>query len=161
MIRQKKYKMSRKEASKTLQSIFENSEVKPNTTSFDIILLRTISNTTLVRVCKIISIIMLVLVIASPLAFRNSSELKVTGNAMTSKVTVVEHHLEDNSFTMILSGENIDYGSIYCKKLDGTVIIPSIVNAEEGRVVIPFDGDSLNIYITCKDGKVVQALLSK
>lgn len=161
MYRPKKYKMSRKEASMTLQNIFEGSEVKPNTTSFDVILLRTISNTTLVRVCKIISVIMLVLVIASPLAFRNNSNLKVKNSPVTSNVTVTDHSLENNRFVMTLSGDNVDYGGIYCKKLDGTVVIPLEANASTGRVIIPFDGDSLNIYITCKDGKVIQALLSK
>lgn len=161
MRRRKIYKMNRQEADRMLKNVFEASDIKPNKSSFDVILLRTIASTTLVRTCKWIAIAMLVLVIGSPLAFKTHNTFSVSDMNSTSQVTVVNHRLDGDRFEMTLSGENIDYTGIYCKKNDGSIVFPILSSEKEHIVIIPFDGDSLNIYITCKDGKVVQALLSK
>lgn len=161
MRRQKVYKLSRKEADRMLKNVFEASAVEPNKSSFDMILLRTIASTTLVKTCKWISVAVLVLVIACPLAFKSHSNFLVNDMRASSQVTVVNHNLNGDRFEMTLTGTNIDYRGIYCKKNDGTVVMPIISSEKEQFVVIPFDGETLNIYITCNDGKVVQALLSK
>lgn len=162
MRRKKIYKLNRKEADQMLKNIFEANSVKPNRSSFDSILFKTIASTTLVKSCKWMAAALLVLVILAPLSFRNqNNNFSVEDMSASSQVTVVNHQLLDNAFEMILSGQNIDYTGIYCKKLDGTIVIPNKLDESQGLVVIPFDGDSLNIYITCKDGRVVQALLSK
>ena len=161
MRRKKIYKMNRKEADQMLKNVFEASDVKPSTVSFDTIILRTIASTTLVKSCMWIAVAMLVLVVAAPIAFHSPSNFSVNDMSVSSQVTVLNHQLYDDRFEMVLSGTNIDYAGIYCKKLDGTVVIPKLSDENEHLVVIPFDGDSLNIYITCADGRVVQALLSK
>ena len=61
--------------------------------------------------------------------------------------------------TDLNSGTNIDYLGIYCKKNDGSVVMPTRSDSE--IVIIPYDGEALNIFITCTDGRVVQALLSQ
>jgi len=161
MRRKKIYKMNREEADRMLKSVFAATDVEPNKSSFDTILLRTIANTTMVKTCKWIAIVMLALVIASPLFFKSSDNFSVKDMSVSSQVTVMNHQLYEDRFEMVLSGTNIDYYGIYCKKLDGTIVMPRKINENEHLVVIPFDGDSLNIYITCLDGRVVQALLSK
>jgi len=161
MRRRKIYKMNRKDADRMLKNVFEASDIQPNKSSFDMILLRTIASTTLVKTCKWISTVALVLVISSPLAFKTNSNFTVNNMRSTSQVTVVNHKLDGDRFEMTLSGEGIDYKGIYCKKNDGSIVLPLLSSEKEHFVVIPFDGDSLNIFITCKDGKVVQALLSK
>lgn len=161
MFIQKKYNMNREAAKNALQNVFDACETEPNTTSFDTILIRSIANTTLVTVCRWIATVALVLVLISPLAFYSREGFSVNNFAAKADITINEHHLYKERFEMILSGDNIDYTGIYCKKNDGTVVVPYFYEEETGRVVIPFDGDSLNIYITCLDGRVVQALLSK
>lgn len=157
----KKYNMDKETANKMLQNVFDACDTTPNTTSFDTILFRSIANTTLVKACKWIAFAMLILVLVSPIAFYSRTGFSVDNLRMSTQVTVNQHTLYDNRFEMILSGDNIDYTGIYCKKLDGTIVIPYYYEADTGKVVIPFDGDSLNIYITCLDGRVIQALLSK
>lgn len=160
MLRQKTYSINKKEANEMLQNIFEACDTAPNTVSFDTLLLRTKANTTLVTTCKWIATIFLVLVIFSPLAFHTHENVTLT-NSEHTEISVTSHHLYKDHFEMTLSGSDIDYGAIYCKKLDGTVVIPTISSEAEQIVEIPFDGESLNIYIPCTDGRVIQALLSK
>ena len=161
MLYQKMYSMDKETAKNTLQNVFDACDAKPNTTSFDTIVLRSIANTTLVMTCKWIACIVLVFVLISPLAFYEKEGFSVGNLRMSTQISVNEHHLYEDRFEMILSGDNIDYTGIYCKKQDGTVVVPYYYEIESGKVVIPFDGDSLNIFITCLDGSVVQALLSK
>lgn len=161
MMRQKKYSMNRKDANRTLQNVFEACDAAPNSVSFTTLVIRTKANTTLVSVCKWISVVALILVILSPIAFYDHGKFDTTGIEQTEKISVLSHKLYNDHFEMVLSGNDIDYGGIYCKKLNGTVVIPSSADAETGIVEIPFDGDSLNIYIPCSDGSVTQALLSK
>lgn len=160
MLRGKMYKMDKQAASETLKHVFEANNAEPNKVSLDTLVMRNKANTSLVKACKWISIVTLFLVIMAPLAFHTNENFNVEKKA-SSQVTVVNHELFDNYFEMTLSGDTVDYQGIYCKKLDGTLVLPKKYDAESGKVVIPFDGDSLNIYIPCTDGKVVQALLSK
>ena len=100
MPRRKIYNMDRKAANKMLQNIFEACEQQPNATSFDTILFRSIANTTLVRTCKWIAIVMLFLTIASPLAFKNETGFSVGDMSIKSQVTVVSHNLYDDRFEL-------------------------------------------------------------
>ena len=161
MNRPKTYSMNRKKANETLQNVFEACETTPNSVSFTTLVIRTRANTTLVSTCKWISVVALILVILSPLAFHSHGKLEVTDAKAITQVSVVSHRLYSDHFEMKLSGSEIDYGGIYCKKLDGTIVIPTVSDAEEGIVEIPFDGDSINIYIPYGDGGILQALLSK
>ena len=155
------YKMDKKAASETLKNVFEANNAVPNKTSLDMLVLRTRTNTTLVRSCKWIAIVMLILVILSPLAFHNEQSFSVSNMKASTQVSVVDHTLYSDHFEMVLSGDMIDYDGIYCKKPDGTVVMPISADALSHIVEIPFDGELLNIYIPCTDGKIIQAVLSK
>lgn len=155
------YVMDKKAASETLKNVFAANNAAPNKTSLDTLVMRTRANTTLVKSCKWIAIVALFFVTISPLAFKSGQNFTVNNMKASSQVTVVNHELYDDRFEMVLSGDLVDYSGIYCKKLDGTVVIPTVSDRNSHFVEIPFDGDSLNIYIPCTDGKVVQAVLSK
>lgn len=158
---EKIYKMDRKTASRTLQNVFEASNTAPNRVPFDKIVLRTIANTTMVRICKWIAVAMLILVLISPLAFLENDNFEVSNLRAATQVSVVDHEMYDGYFEMKLSGDTIDYSGIYCKKTDGTIVLPTLSDKESHIVRIPFDKDELNIYIPCTDGKVVQAILAQ
>lgn len=160
MFRNRIYNMNSTEANRTLQNVFEACNQTPNTTSFDVIRVRNIANTTVVKMGKYIAIVFLMLVLISPLPFVKASENAKT-DRKPSRVDVVSHTLKDGEFTLILNGYGIAFDDIYCKKEDGEVIFPDSSDEETGKVVIPFDGKTLNIYIPCTDGKTVQAVLSK
>ena len=161
MRRAKIYKMDKKMASETLKNVFEANHTEPNKVSLDTLVMRNMANTTLVKVCKWISIVSLILVIMAPMAFHNRENFNMENVASQSRVMVVEHQLYSDYFVMVLSGDTIDYAGIYCKQSDGKLVLPKSYNEETGNVVIPFESGTLNIYIPCTDGKVVQALLSK
>lgn len=159
-MRTKKYSFDKKAAEATLQNVFAACDTKPNETSFDTIFTRNLVGATVVRVGIYVSIALLIFLILSPMAFINDS-FKVSGAVVMSDITVAEHHLYEDRFEMILNGNGVEYGGIYCKKADGSVVIPLRSDPLTCTVEIPFDGDPLNIYIPCSDGKVVQAILSK
>lgn len=161
MGRAKMYKMDKRAASETLKNVFEANNAEPNKVSLDTLVLRNKANTTMVKVCKWIAIVMLVLVIIAPLAFHSHGNLNLDGIKTSSQVKVVSHELYDDHFVMVLSGDTIDYEGIYCKELNGKLVLPTSIDRNTGTVVIPYDKGTLNIYIPCTDGKVVQAMLSK
>ena len=103
--------------------------------------------------------LLLIFLLVTPLAFRNDS-FKVSKAAVMTDITVVEHHLYDDRFEMIMNGNGIEYSGIYCKKANGSVVLPLRSDPLTCTVEIPFDGDPLNIFIPCSSGKVVQAILS-
>lgn len=149
-------------ANQTLQNVFAACNKKPNTIPFDKLVLRGLAQTTLVSICKWSAAVFLLLVLLSPLAFRNP-DFSVSSKGFGQRIAIVDHHLYTSSFEMELSGGNIDYTNIYAKKPDGTVVFPSSVslNGKTMTVRIPYDGTSLNIYIPDTDGNIIQAVLSK
>lgn len=157
-----KYNMDIDTANDILQNVFAAKNQAPNTTSFDMIVLKSKARTSLVTSCMWVGIIMLCLVILSPLAFQ-SQELKVSNLASTGEVQIVEHRLFSEEFVMMLSGSKLDYQQIYALKNDGTVIFPSRIRFINGNteVTFPYEGESLNLYIPDIDGGVIQAILSE
>lgn len=155
------YNMGKKQANETLMNVFAACNQAPNTRSFDYLVVKNIANTTIVKVGKRMAIVLLMLVILSPLAFRNSNGYQQINRK--NPVVVVSHHLDKGNacFVMELRGMGIDYSGIYAKTETGQIVVPSDTDEETGLVTIPFTEGNLNIFIPNEDGSVIQAVLSK
>ncbi|MFT3984939.1 MAG: hypothetical protein QM697_13610 [Lachnospiraceae bacterium] len=160
MFFKKKYSMDRNTANQTLQNVFAACNQPPNTIPFDKLVLKGLAQTALVKVCKWSAFCFLLLVLLAPLAFQNS-EFTVSSKGFGQRIAIENHRLYADHFIMQLSGGSIDYENIYAKKPDGTVVFPVSADPDSGSVVIPYDGNSLNIYIPDNSGNVLQALLSE
>lgn len=160
VVKNKTYSIDKKSANETLKNVFAACDQTPNTLSFDYILFKNIANTKMVKVAKWCSLLLLLLIIISPLAFRNSE-----GNhtAKRSSVSVESHYIDDEKqcFVMKLSGEGVDYFGIYAKDEKGEIYVPLQVDEDNRTVFIPFTDGTINIYIPNEDGSVVQAVLSR
>ena len=159
--KKKTYNIGRKQANETLMNVFAACDQAPNSKSFDYLVVKNIANTTMVKVGKRMSIVLLLLVIICPLAFRTSDGYSLMKRK--NPVVVVSHHLdkENDCFVMELRGVGIDYDGIYAKNETGQIVVPSSVNEETGEVCIPFTEGNLNIFVPNEDGSVIQAVLSK
>ena len=159
--RNKIYSINRKAANEALQNVFAACEQAPNTQSLDALLFKNIANTTLVKAGKWMSVVLLVLILLSPIAFysvRNESGAK----PHKTDITVTNHYLDEENgcFVMEIAGTNIDYDGIYAKKENGAKIYP-IESDHNGIVKFRFEKGTLNIYIPDTEGGIVQAVLSK
>lgn len=159
--RNKKYIINKKAANDTLQSVFEACEQQPNTKPLEVIEAWTIVNSTVVKVGLWMSVVLLAMVLAMPLAFVNCKE--ADDGLRDANVEVVDHYLdeEDGCFVMVLDGVEIDYDGIYAVSNEGKTVFPESTEESTGEVRIPFASGTLNIYIPKSDGTYMQAVLSK
>lgn len=155
----KKIKLDRNTADDILQNVFEECNVAPNEVPFDKIVLRSTAETKGVRFIKYFALAILVLVIVSPLAFKQSDKFGLAQSAKS--ITIENHSLYEHYFVITLSGNKIDYNSIYAQKENGAYIYPDSIDTEAGLVIFPYDGDALNIYISSLDGEKIHAVLAE
>lgn len=159
--RNKTYSINRKAANEALQNVFAACEQTPNTQSLDALLFKNIANTTLVKAGKWMSVVLLVLILLSPVAFYMARD---DGSSRPHKtdITVTNHYLDEENgcFVMQITGSNIDYDGIYAKRENGAIIYP-VDSDRSGTVRFRFEKGTLNIYIPDTEGGIVQAVLSK
>ena len=160
MLKNKKYSMNIEDANSTLQNVFAELDMKPNSIPFDKIVLRGLANTVFAKTCKIIATIFLIISLFTPLAFINN-DFVVEPSVGASKIIITDHQLYDDHFSLVLQGNNINYDDIYARLPDGSFVFPSSVNRDNGLVIFPFTESSLNIYIPDINGNVLQAVLTK
>ena len=155
------YSINKNAANEALQNVFAACDQTPNTQSLDVLLLKNIANTTLVKSGKWMSAVLLVLILLCPLVFYWEGR-SVPETTHKADITVTDHYMdEDNGcFVMKLSGSDIDYNGIYARKDDGTVVYP-IEADTDGTVRFRFESGTLNIFIPDTEGGIVQAVLSK
>ena len=159
--RNKVYSINKKAANEALQNVFAACEQEPNTQSLDVLLIKNIANTTLVKTGKWMSIVLLILVLLCPMVFYMAGKDQGAGPHKTD-ITVTSHYLdqENECFVMTLEGSDINYDGIYAKKDDGSVIYP-VETDRNGIVKFHFESGTINIFIPDTEGGVVQAVLSK
>lgn len=160
MFRKKsKYNIDTKTANEALQNIFAACDQEPNNTPLEVIKVRYLADTAIVKAGFWIGIVLLIAVILMPLAFKYQPGM----NSRTSNVTIREHYLDKdvNCFVIVFDGEGVIYESIYAKRDDGSTVYPSFIDRENKTIKIPFRKGNLNIFIPKEDGTIMQAVLSK
>lgn len=156
----KKHQMDIEAANRTLQNVFAACNHEPNSIPFETILKQKKAHTGYVTVCMWICIVFLIAVLLSPLCFYQTN-FHVSGLLSISDfITIEDHNLTDDCFTIKLKGDNIDYDKISMLDDGGTVILPDEIIPEEQIVRIYQPSGTLNIYIPDKDGHTLLAVLT-
>lgn len=148
------------QANETLQSVFEACNQSPNAVAIDQLLEQKKAMVHPYNVWIVVSIIALILTFLSPLALNPMSNRAKGGKASTD-ITITSHQIENDHFIMTLSGDFIDYSSIYALDANGKKIFPDAYSAADGTVSIPYNGSQeLNIFVSDYNAKQLHLLLS-
>lgn len=157
--RRKIYNIDSKAANETLQNIFAACDQEPNNTPLELLKVRNLASTAIVKTGFWMGIILLCLIIIMPLAFVNQGS---EGGAI-QEITIKNHYLdyEDECFVLTFEGGDIVYEQIYAKRDDGSTVYPFKIDKDKKTIKIPFKEGNLNIYVPKEDGTVLHAVLSK
>ncbi len=158
--RRKKYSMPRQAAGDTLKNVFAACNIESDNINFDLLILKSIAQTTLVDACKWIAIGFLFFTLVSPVALINN-DMKIESRGIaTERIIIRDHQLYKDYFILKLAGNDIDYDAIYARNKEGTVIFPLSVDREEGIVKFPYNNEALSICIPDEHGHTLTATLS-
>ena len=147
-------------ANSTLQNVLAACKKAPNSVSVDTLLLRQRPNTTIYNRLLIITGLLLLLTLSSPLGIIPAA------NALepyfgVRPITLVEDYVSENRLYLLVSGDNILYKEAYLEKADGTILPVESYDASEGMLCFPYISDmESNIYIPVKDGTPLHLLLT-
>ncbi|MBQ7564320.1 MAG: hypothetical protein IJT16_10060 [Lachnospiraceae bacterium] len=155
----KRYQMDLKSANDTLQSVLKTCEKEPNTIPFDRLVFHNTVNSAYAKLCRYLSLGLLLFTILSPLTFKDPG-FSVRNSGLIERIIVTDHELYEDRFVMHLNGSSIAYDDIYARKDDGNFVFPSEISEETGEIVFPYEGSNLNIYIPDLSGKVLHAILT-
>lgn len=156
MKQSEQFELDEEIADQVLQNVFAACNRPPSQIPFDKLSLRKAQNVRPFLICRRITILFTCLMFIAPLFFY--SPLHVKGVA-ASKISVKNHYMENNYFTIVLEGDNIDYESIYALTQNGETLLPQI-NKRTCEIRFLYEGQTLNIYIPTTDGNVLQGILS-
>ena len=158
--RRKKYSIPRQAAGDTLKNVFAACNIETDNINFDLLILKSIAQTTLVDACKWITIGFLFFTLVSPVALINN-DMKIESRGIASeRIIIRDHQLYKDHFILKLAGNDIDYDAIYAQNKEGTVFFPLSVDREEGIVKFPYNNEALTICIPDEHGHTLSATLS-
>ena len=158
--RSKRYSMPRQAAGDTLKNVFAACNIESDNINFDLLILKSIAQTTLVDACKWIAIGFLFFTLVAPVALINN-DIKIESRGIANeRIIIRDHQLYKDHFILMLAGNDIDYDAIYARTGDGDVIFPISVDRENGIVKFPYNNEALTICIPDEHGHTLSAALS-
>lgn len=149
--------LNEKKADELLQNVFKATGKEPNATplkklaSYRVSKLRGLNN------ARILAMFLLVLVLISPVAFRDSFLNSLTGPVVTEDLYV------NGRLTLFLrdTGSGIDYVHIYAKTKDGKTVLPESVSLTQESVTFLVPESDLAIFIPSRTGRTTPIYFSK
>jgi hypothetical protein len=158
--KRKRYSLSRQAAGDTLKNVLAACNIDSENINFDLLILKSIAQTTLVDTCKWIAVGFLFVILVSPVLLINN-DIRIESKGVASdRIIIRDHQLYKDHFILELAGNDIDYDAIYARTESGDVIFPIFVDKETGIVEFPYSNMSLSICIPDKHGHVLNATLS-
>ncbi len=152
--------MPRQAAGDTLKNVFAACNIESDNINFDLLILKSIAQTTLVDACKWIAIGFLFFTLVSPVALINN-DMKIESRGIANdRIIILDHQLYRDHFILLLAGNDIDYDAIYARTKDGDVIFPLELDKDNGLVKFPYNNESLTICIPDEHGHTLSATLS-
>lgn len=148
------------QANETLANVFEACNQPPNGVAVDQLLDSKKNTVHPYNVWIVVSLVALILTFLSPLALNPVSNRVKTVDRGVANVIITDHQVTEDSFIMTLSGDFIDYTSIYAKTADGTKVYPTSYSTTDGVVTFPYSDEELNIYISDYNKNELHLLLS-
>lgn len=156
----KKYSMSKQEANNMLNNVLAACNIDSENINFDLLILKSIAQTTLIDTCKWIAIGFLFLILISPVVLINN-EMKIESRGIANERIIIRNHqLYSDHFVLELAGEDIAYDEIYARNAGGDVIFPTSIDEASGHVEFPYSSEALTIFIPDIHGHTLNASLS-
>ena len=142
--------LNEQKADELLQNVFRAAGREPNTTPIGELTNKRENKLKSLKNARILAMCLLVLVLISPVAFRNSLLNELGRPEVTDDV------LAAGNLTLFLrdTGSGIDYEGIVAKTKEGRTILPSACSQKTATVTfrVPEDGSDLSIFIPSKTG---------
>lgn len=155
-----KYSMSRQEANDTLNNVLAACNIDSENINFDLLILKSIAQTTLIDACKWIAIGFLFLILIAPVVLINN-DIKIESRGIANERIIIRNHqLYSDHFVLELAGDDISYDEIYARNADGDVIFPTRIDEASGHVEFPYSNEALTIFIPDGRGHTLNAALS-
>ncbi|MDO4187863.1 MAG: hypothetical protein Q4D29_02635 [Lachnospiraceae bacterium] len=152
------YNLDKSKANDMLNNILDSCNIPPSSENIETIMMKKKLERKPLVILLHIAVLFLILVVLSPLAFKEDPNFTVIKTSKT--VVVADHVLYDDCFVLTLSGA-ADYKNIHAAKYDGALIYPDVIDETTGLVIFPYKGDALNIYIPTNSGECIQAVLNE
>ena len=150
--------MPRQAAGDTLKNVFAACNIESDNINFDLLILKSIAQTTLVDACKWIAIGFLFFTLVSPVALINN-DMKIESRGIANdRIIILDHQLYRDHFILLLAGHGLVAGE--GNGLDGDVIVPLELDKDNGLVKFPYNNESLTICIPDEHGHTLSATLS-
>ena len=149
--------LNEQKADELLQNVFKATGREPNATPLSEISAQRESRLKGLNNARILAMCLLVLVLISPVAFRESFMSSISGPVVTEDLLV------NGRLTLFLrdTGSGIDYDNIYARTVDGETVLPEKTSAQSQSVTFPVGESDLAIFIPSKTGKVAHIFFSK
>lgn len=154
------YSIDLNTANEALQNVFAACEQPPNTIPFDKLVLRQRANTKSFTIGKYISIGFILLLFIMPFVFPHSPAKITQSSGSKAHFTIEDHYVSDSTFTLVLSGDEIDYSSCYAIDAEQVTYLPVSSTPSAHTISFPYIGKEINLYIYNNEGQYMQLLLS-
>ena len=156
----KRYQMDIKTADQMLQNVFAACDTTPNKVPFDKIVLRNKTDVRSERLLIVITIILFILTLITPLFLPKGNDFVSVDSSMGRPLSVTVHEMKDDSFLISFEGNKVDITSSYMEGKDGSVVYASSYDEFTNTVTFPYDSKEYNIYIYDVSGKCIHLLLT-
>lgn len=153
------YKIDLETADNLLQNVFAACDTTPNTVPLKKIEKRNRQNLFTDNLLIIIAIVIFVISFFVPLCFPHSP-IFVSVDSRARELTVVNHEMTADSFSIAFDGLALDYESSYMQAIDGTIVKASSYDRFENRITFPYTQGEYNIYVFDTSGRGIHLLLS-
>lgn len=158
--RHKKYTVDIKTADKILQNVFAESNVTPNTISFETILKKSRLSLVSDNIYLIVSIILFLFTLIGPLFLPRGGMYMSVESSRDRQLSVASHHLAPGTFTLRFDGPPVDLSATYMVDNEGNEYKARAYDSVSNTIVFPIDTGDYNIFIYDVDGRCLHLLLS-
>ncbi|MBE5853199.1 MAG: hypothetical protein E7299_09690 [Lachnospiraceae bacterium] len=156
-----KYEMNNKQAEDTLSNIFKACNIKElvQEVSLKEIQERHRKENNSYHLILSIAFVFLLLLLISPFAFHKpAADFQTQSN--NSGLQIFQHHVENSTFHLTLSGSDIDYNHIEIYTSDGESIPPTSYDEETNTITFTYTNEELNLFIPDTAGNTLHLLLT-
>lgn len=155
-----KGKKKLKKEEEMLRNIFNACEENQNSISYDKLVISSKPRIYTDNLCIIATAILFIVTLLGPLFFPHDSVFLSVDNKRGRYMNIVDHEVDDNEFTIYLSGDEVDVRKTYMESMQGDVVVPREYDLRENRLVFPYKSEEYNIYIYDINGNLLHLLLS-
>lgn len=147
-------------ANKILQNIFEAVDADPVDVSVDKIESKAKSSYRSDTRLIIVLVIAILVTILIPLFFKSSSMFLSVDPNSQRPLTISEHILTEDAFTLTFVGPAVDVSATYAEFDDGERVSPTNYIKSDNKLMFPSFNKEANIYIYDVNGKCLHLLFT-